>query len=75
MSAFDVEHTFWSGYNTALKHRAGKGWSELITGPGIFEFCFVCNDCGCALPSGFVVAPRYCCYCGKDHEYNVRSEK
>ena len=68
MSVLDVEHTFWSGYNTALKHRNGKGWEEKIDGPGIFQFHFVCKDCGGALPQGFVVAPRYCCFCGKNHE-------
>lgn len=73
MSAFDVEYTFQSGYKKAQEERRGKGWSEIITGPNVFDFCFVCNNCGRALPKGFVVAPRYCCYCGKDHEYDVRN--
>ena len=67
MSAFDVEHTFWSGYNTALKHRKGKGWEEKIDGPGVSQFHFECKDCGGALPQGFVVAPQFCPYCGKEH--------
>lgn len=68
MSAFDVEHAFWSGYEKAEIDRYGNGWSEAVTGPGVFEYRFVCNDCGSTLPQGFVTAPRYCCYCGKDHE-------
>lgn len=72
MSAFDVEYTFQSGYNAALKDRRGKGWSEVVSGSGVFQFYFVCNNCGGALPGGFIIAPRYCPYCGKDHEYDAR---
>lgn len=66
MSAFDVEHTFWSGYNTALKHRLGKGWEEVKPRPIQVDYGFKCKDCGAQI-DGFVVSPRFCPYCGKEH--------
>lgn len=44
-----------------------KGWEEKIDGPGVFQYHFICRNCGGALPQGFVVAPRFCPYCGKEH--------
>ena len=66
MSAFDVEHTFWSGYNTALKQRKGKGWEEVPPKPVSVTYGFKCKDCGAQI-DGFVVSPQFCPYCGKEH--------
>ena len=68
MPTREIEHAFWQGYNKAKQNRIGQGWEEKVDGPGVFQFHFVCKDCGGALPQGFVVAPRYCCFCGRDHE-------
>lgn len=63
---------FVKGYYRSKKmikeQNYGKGWEEIVDGSRMFQYHFVCRDCGGALPQGFVVAPRYCCFCGKDHE-------
>ena len=67
MSAFDVTYAFQRGYDHALIERKGKGWEEVSFGPGLFDFYFVCRDCGASLPASFACAPKFCPYCGKEH--------
>lgn len=66
MSAFDVEYTFESGYKAALKDRKGSGWEEVKPRPIRVNYGFKCKDCGAQI-DGFIVSPRFCPYCGKEH--------
>lgn len=68
LTSHELDNAFRIGQKQGRASRLGKGWDEIVDGTGVFQFHFVCRDCGGALPQGFVVAPRYCCFCGKDHE-------
>lgn len=44
----------------------GKGWEEVKPRPINVAYGFKCRDCGAQI-DGFVVSPRFCPYCGKEH--------
>ena len=44
----------------------GKGWEEVKPRPILVDYGFKCKDCGAQI-DGFVVSPRFCPYCGKEH--------
>ena len=44
----------------------GKGWEKVKSHPVCIRYGFRCKDCGEQI-SGFVVSPRFCPYCGKEH--------
>ena len=66
MSAFDVEYAFKSGYKAAVIERKGKGWEEIQLDSIRVNYGFKCKDCGAKI-GGFIVSPRFCPYCGKEH--------
>ena len=70
MSSFDVEYTYQRGFEDAkaqfIKLNKGKGWEEVESRPVRVEYGFKCKDCGAQI-DGFVVSPRFCPHCGKEH--------
>ena len=60
------KNNFWAGLITAKIRNKGKGWEEVRVGRGLFEYAFKCKNCGAQI-EGFVVSPRFCPHCGKEH--------
>ena len=50
----------------ARKRNKGRGWEEVRIGRDLFDYAFKCRDCGAQI-EGFVVSPRFCPHCGKEH--------
>ena len=62
----EFKRGYFMGYYKAIKNRKGKGWEEVRIGRNLFDYAFECKDCGAQI-DGFVVSPRFCPYCGKEH--------
>ena len=62
----EFKRGFFAGYYKAIKNRKGRGWKEICTGRDLFDYAFECKDCGAQI-EGFVVSPRFCPYCGREH--------
>ena len=58
------EQRYWLGFSAAKAR--GKGWEEVEPRPINVAYGFRCRDCGAQI-DGFVVSPRFCPYCGKEH--------
>lgn len=58
------EQGYWLGFSDAKVR--GKGWEEVKPRPIRVDYGFKCRDCGAQI-DGFVVSPRFCPYCGKEH--------
>lgn len=58
------EQGYWLGFSAAKAR--GKGWEEVKPRPINVTYGFKCRDCGAQI-DGFVVSPRFCPYCGKEH--------
>ena len=60
------EQGYWLGFSAAKARDKGKGWEEVKPRPIRVDYGFKCKDCGAQI-DGFVVSPRFCPYCGKEH--------
>lgn len=60
------DNDFRVGMETAERCNRGKGWEEVKPRPIRVDYGFKCRDCGAQI-DGFVVSPRFCPYCGKEH--------
>lgn len=62
-----TEQAYKNGYEKGLKdgQKTGGCWTEISTGVGLFDYCFVCLECGYNTPRrAFAVAPDFCPGCG-----------
>jgi hypothetical protein len=57
---------FYRGKRMIAEQNKGKGWKEVEPRPIRVGYGFKCKDCGAQI-DGFVVSPRFCPYCGKEH--------
>ena len=57
---------FYRGKRMIAEQNKGKGWEEVKPRPIRVDYGFKCKDCGAQI-GGFVVSPRFCPYCGKEH--------
>lgn len=57
---------YWLGFSAAKARDKGKGWEEVKSRHINVAYGFKCKDCGAQI-DGFVVSPRFCPYCGKEH--------
>ena len=62
----DYIKTYYKIKRVVREQNKGKGWEEVKPRPIRVDYGFKCKDCGAQI-DGFVVSPRFCPYCGKEH--------